>query len=73
MADRREQTLNQQVYFHQNSDRDCCLFVVKFINEFQACFTGIRIVGRSIRHVFGCIDERVSPLIIFRFVYIYKL
>ncbi|XP_078311670.1 uncharacterized protein LOC111099843 [Crassostrea virginica] len=26
---------------------------------YEACFTGIRIVGSSIRHVFGCIDERV--------------
>ena len=42
------------------------------INEFQACYTGIRIVGSYIRHVFGCYDERVSPWNIFKFVYIYN-
>ena len=29
-------------------------------NQFQVCFTGIRIVGTAIRYVFGCYEERVS-------------
>ena len=42
------------------------------INEFQACYSGTRIDGTSIRYVFGCIEEHVSPWNSFEFVNIYN-